>query len=182
MIRFARLLLLLALIWSFAGCASVPLAAMVQLASFGADDFQKIDPAQVRVRLSVSQGFEVDVAKAALRLSTPSADRASRELAMSLELMERSTMTRSLGFFSGESSVPTYLLRLTPKSAAELTKLKKSLAAKGKGERGFSVSAPFSQAPKNPESVIFWADLRLADDDSWIALIDGAKIKFKKTK
>ena len=97
-----------------------------------------------------------------------------------LSLIERSTMTRSLGLFSGESSVTTYLLRLTPKSAAELTKLKQSLAAKGKGERGFSVSAPFSQSPKNPESVIFWADLRLADGASWIALIDGAKIKFKK--
>ncbi|MBU3671158.1 MAG: hypothetical protein FGM43_01320 [Sinobacteraceae bacterium] len=178
----SRLLILapLAIVCLLSGCASVPLASMLKLASLGTDGLAAIEPLQLRVRLSVSPGYEIDVGNARLRLSLPEGEGRSRETELSLDLMERSIINRSAGLFRGSVATPTYLLRLTPGSANELAALKARLATKSGGKRGFSVNAPFSKIPSNAETVSFWADLRLATDADWIALIDGAKLKIRK--
>jgi hypothetical protein len=176
-----RLVASLAIVYLLSACASVPLVSMYKLSSLGADGLEGIDPLQLRVRLSVSPGYEIDVRKANLNLSIPEADGGSKETSLSLDLIERSTVHRSAGLFGGKVGAPTYFLKLTPESAKDLAALKSRLASKSTGKRSFSVSAPFSKVPKNSESVSFWADLRFASDADWIVLINGAKLKIKKT-
>jgi hypothetical protein len=169
-----------ALLWLLAGCVSMPLSSMLQLAAIGRDGLERVDPGQVRVQLSVSQGFEIDVSRARLRLSVTAPSGASRDLELSLELLERSRLERSNGLLRPATPQPTYLLRLTPQSATELTALRQSLAARERGMRHtFSISAPFSSRPAQAKSVTFWADLKLSADGSWIALLDAAELKIK---
>jgi hypothetical protein len=169
-----------ALLWLLAGCAAMPLSSMLQLAAMGRDGLERVDPGQVWVRLSVSQGFEIDVSRARLRLSVTVPSGASRDVDLSLELIERSRLERSNGLLRSATLQPTYLLRLTPQSAMELTALRQSLAGRERGmRRSFSISAPFSSRPAQAKSVTFWADLKLSADGSWIALLDAAELKLK---
>jgi hypothetical protein len=120
------------------------------------------------------------VSRARLRLSVTAPSGASRDLELSLELLERSRLERSNGLLRPATPQPTYLLRLTPQSATELTALRQSLAARERGMRHtFSISAPFSSRPAQAKSVTFWADLKLSADGSWIALLDAAELKIK---
>lgn len=174
-----RVLAPLTLLLLLAGCASMPLSSMVQLAAMGREGLERVDPAQLRVRLSVTQGFEIDVNRARLRLSVTAPGGASRDVDLSLELIERSQFGRSTGLLRRALPQPTYLLRLTPQSAAELAALRQSLATRERGtRRSFSVSAPFSSLPAQATSVTFWADLKLSADGAWIALLDAAELKF----
>jgi hypothetical protein len=43
-------------------CASVPITSMIQLAAMGSSGLERVDPTEIRVRVSVSPGFEIDVA------------------------------------------------------------------------------------------------------------------------
>ena len=174
-----RIVAPLTLLLLLAGCASMPLSSMVQLAAMGREGLERVDPAQVRVRLSVSQGFEIDVGRARLRLSVTAPNGASRDVDLSLELIERSRLERSNGLLRRATLQPTYLLRLTPQSAAELAALRQSLATRERGtQRSFSVSAPFSSRPVRATSVTLWADLKLSADGAWIALLDAAELRF----
>lgn len=174
--RFAAPIVLLCCL---AGCASMPLSSMVQLAAMGREGLERVDPGQLRVRLSVSQGFEIDVNRARLRLSVTAPGGASRDVDLSLELIERLQFGRSTGLLRRALPQPTYLLRLTPQSAAELASMRQSLATRERGaRRSFSVSAPFSSRPAQAKSVTLWADLKLSADSSWIALLDAAELTF----
>jgi hypothetical protein len=73
----------------------------------------------------------------------------------------------------------TYELALSADGVRRLQLLQKSLLSVGHGKFEFSVSAPFSKTPPKAEQVTFWADLRLSNKDTYMPLIDGAKIKFK---
>jgi len=167
----------LTLLLLLAGCASMPLSSMVQLAAMGREGLERVDPAQVRVRLSVSQGFEIDVSRARLRLSVTAPSGASRDVDLSLELIERSRLERSNGLLRRATPQTTYLLRLTPQSAAELAALRQSLATRERGTQR-SFSAPFSSRPAQATSVTLWADLKLSADGAWIALLDAAELRF----
>lgn len=163
-----------------AGCASVPLSSMIKLAAIGRDGIEQIDPSEIRVRVSVSPGFEIDVARTTLGFSITRDDGAVREEKLSLQLIERSAMTRSDGFMRRSAPLPTYILRLTPAEVKKFSEIRASALAKDRGaRRTFSVSAPFSRTPLNPRSVKFWTDLKFSDESSWVVLLDGAEMYFK---
>ena len=178
-IRYLVILLTLGLV---SGCASIPLTSMIQMAAMSSYSFEKVDPSQLRVRVSVSSGFEVDVVRTALSFSITRPDGTVREEKLSLELIERTTLERADGFMRRSVPLTTYLLSLTPADVKKLSALKQSALAKDKrSKRTFSVSAPFSKVPSNPKSVKFWADLKFSNEGSWIALLDGAEIYFKNS-
>ncbi len=155
---------------------------MIQLAAMGSSGLEQVDPTEIRVRVSVSPGFEIDVARITLGLSIARPERPVRDEKLTLELIERTTMERSLGFMRGSASMPTYVLRLTPADVKKFTDIRKTALAKdNRAKRTFSVSAPFLKTPNNPKAVTFWTDLRFSSDGSWLALLDGAELFFKNT-
>lgn len=155
---------------------------MIQLAAMGGSGLEQIDPAEIRVRVSVSPGVEIDVARTTLGLSIDRPGRPVRDEKLTLELIERTTTERSLGFLRGSALMPTYGLRLTPADVKKFTDIRKSAIAKdSRVKRTFSVNAPFSKTPNNPKAVTFWTDLRFSSDGSWLVLLDGAELLFKNT-
>jgi len=177
-----RCIVALSVLCTLSGCASVPITSMIQLASMGRDWFEQVDPAEIRVRVSVSPGFEIDVERTTLGLSIDRPGRPVRDEKLTLELIERTTMERSLGFMRGSASMPTYVLRLTPADVKKFTDIRKTALAKdSRAKRTFSVSAPFLKKPSNPKAVTFWTDLRFSRDGSWVVLLDRAELLFKNT-
>jgi hypothetical protein len=135
-------------------CASVPITSMIQLAAMGSSGLERVDPTEIRVRVSVSPGFEIDVARTTLGFSIARSDGLARNEKLTLELIERTTMERSLGFMRGSVSVPTYVLRLTPADVQKFLEIRKSALAKdSRAKRTFSVSAPFSKIPHDQQQI-----------------------------
>jgi len=159
------------------GCASIPLSTAVRLSSLKPSSLAHIDPAQVRVRLSVSSGYEVDIPKSRLKLSLLGSRSATRTADMPLTLLRRSNGQRPGGLFSPDAPVTTYELALSPEGAHELRGFQKSLLTNGHGKFEFNVSAPFSKIPPKAESVTFWADLKLSNKDAYLPLIDDASLQ-----
>jgi hypothetical protein len=182
-LSWIRYLLVFLMLGFLSSCASVPITSMIQLAAMGSDGLEQLDPSQIRVRVSVSSGFEIDVARTRLGFSIARPDGSVREEKLSLELVERTTMERSPGLMRRPSPMPTYVLRLIPADVKKFSDIRKSARVKGdRSRQTFSVTAPFSKTPQNPKSVKFWADLRFSHDGSWIALLDGAELDFKASQ
>lgn len=160
-------------------CTAVPVSTMLRFAGFGAEDFARLDPAQLRVRISVPEGFEVDASKARLTLKVDRPDGSSRAIAMGLELVERGRLPRSTGLFSADRSLPTQTLRLTPESVAQLGSIRQDLIKRERGGGAtFGVQFGFLKRPPDARSAQFWVDLKLKADQDWIALFENATLQF----
>jgi hypothetical protein len=178
----ARSLLVIALGLALTACSAIPVSTMIKMAGFGVEDLARIDPAQLRVRMSVSEGFELDAENASLNLTISRADGPSRTFPLSLELVERSRMPRSDGLLSASRPLPTQVLRLTPQGAQELVALREQMLKRPKGVKdtvSFKVDFGFSKRPPDPRSVDVWVDLKFAATEDWLALIDAATLQFK---
>ena len=177
--RLHRLVMVACGVLLLQACSAVPVSTMLRFAGFGTEDFARLDLAQLRVRISVPDGFEVDASKAQLTLKVARPDGSSRDIAMRLELLERGRMPRSTGLFSPARPMPTQTLRLTPDSVAQLGSIRQDLARR---ERGggvtFGVQFGFSKVPAGARSAQFWVDLKLTEQQGWVALFEDATLQF----
>jgi hypothetical protein len=160
------------------GCASIPLSTALNLSSMSPRALAQIDPAQVRVKISVPADFEIDVTESHLGLSltTPSG---TRSAAMKLSLLGVAQESRSGGLFKADIPVSTYLLALSSDGARQLQTMQRQVLVQDPTGFEFSVSAPFSKVPANPTEVTLWADLKLSPTEPFMRLINGAKIQFE---
>lgn len=174
-----RLALLIVLLFGLAGCASIPLSTALSLSSLTPQDLAQIDPAALRVRLSVPQGFELDVpaTRLSLSLSGPESEHSEE---MGLALLGTLDESRDGGWFGAEILVTTYLLALDDAGADRLRRLQLTVLTSDRRTSRFSVSSPFSRVPPEADEVSFWADLRLAHDLPFMTLFDGARIRFER--
>ena len=174
-----RLFVLAAVLLLAAGCASIPVSTAMRFASWTERDLAQVDPAQVRVRVSVNDDYAIDVAKTRLTIALTDATGIEHQSKLPLKSLRSVRGSRPGGWFSGDVPVQTTTLSLTPDGARQLRALQQVILA-GK-PRAFSldVSTGFAKTPVDPQEVTFWADLKLADQDPYIALIDGADIVFE---
>ena len=179
MTKFRNLLIAAFIATVVSGCASIPLSTALQLSTLKPHSLAQIDPAQVRVKLSVSSGYEVDMQKTRLKLSLSDSAGTSRTAEMPLSLLLKSSGKRPGDLFSSDVSVNTYDLALSPEGTRSLQVLQQSLLATKNGRFEFSVTTPFSKTPPNADYVTFWADLKLSNKEAYLPLINGAKIKFE---
>ena len=129
--------------------------------------------------LAEPEGFEVDASKARLTLKVDRPDGSSRDIAMGLELLERSRIPRSTGLFSADRSMPTQTLRLTPESVEQLRSVRQDLVKRERGGGAtFGIQFGFLKRPPDARSAQFWVDLKLKADQDWFALFENATLQF----
>lgn len=162
--------------FGMAGCASIPLSTAVRLSSMSPATLAQVDPSQVRVRIALPQGVELDVASARLNLED-STDGRSQHEALPLVLISTTKETRSPGLLRGDMPVVVYQLRLDETGQQSLRRLRQELIRAGKKTIAMSVDAPFSGLPNGTREVTFWVDTKLSLADAWLPLIDGATVK-----
>jgi hypothetical protein len=164
-----------------AGCASIPLSTALSLSSLSPRYLAQIDPKQVRVKLSVPAGYELNIPAARLTLSF-SGPSGARSAAMELVPLQVGPGTRPGGVFSPDIPVSTYMLALSPRGARELAELQGFVLSSNPKNFTFSVNAPFAKVPARARDVTFWADVRLQQTEPFMRLIDGAKIRFEQAQ
>lgn len=158
------------------GCASVPVSTVLRLSSLSPAALAQADPAQVRVRMALPHGVELDVAGARLNLDVSTGGYSQRE-ALPLVLINKETDTRSTGIFRSDMPVVVYQLRLDEVGQQSLRRLRQELMRPGNKTIAMSVDAPFSGLPIGTREVTFWVDTKLSLGDAWMPLIDGARVK-----
>lgn len=159
-------------------CASIPLSTALGLSSMSPRALAQLDPAQVLVRISVPEGFEIDVPGSHLRLSL-TAPSGTHSVDMDLALLGLSEGSRSTGLFGSDISVSTYLLALGPDGVHQLQQLQRKVLVGDAKSFEFSVTAQFSKVPRNPTRVTLWTDLKLSSSGPFMRLMDGATIEFE---
>lgn len=162
--------------FGMAGCASIPLGTAVRLSAMSPATLAQVDPSQVRVRIALPQGVELDVASARLNLEISSEARSQRE-ALPLVLINKEKGTRSPGLFRSDMPVVVYQLRLDEAGQQSMHRLRQELMRTGNKTVAMSVDAPFSGLPSGTGEVTFWVDTKLSLADAWMPLIDGATVK-----
>jgi hypothetical protein len=160
------------------GCASIPFSTALSVSSMSPRALAQIDPAQVRVKISVPIDFEIDVPESHLSLSLTTSS-GTRAAAMKLTLLGVTKESRSGGLFKAEVPVSTYLLALSQDGARQLQLLQRQVLVQDPTGFEFSVGAPFSKVPTNPSEVTLWADVKLSATEPFMRLINGARIKFE---
>lgn len=169
---------ILALALVLSGCASIPLGTAFRLSSLSQHDLAQVDPAQVRVKVSVPLGFEINVhaTRLTLVLTGPSGHHSA---AMGLAVLRTSQGVLSRGWFRPSVHVSTCVLGLDPQGVQELRKLQQLILAGDAKNFEFSILAPLAKVPSSARQVTIWAALRLRADEPFMPLIDGATLKFE---
>mgnify|MGYP006889692377 FL=1 len=175
--NFAGLIVVAGLL--LAGCASIPLSTALSLSSMSLSNLAQLDPSQVRVRLSVPVGFEIDVPASRLNL-TLSSPAKSRTADMELSLLAVTQESRSGGLFRSDVAVSTYSLALSSAGVQQLRELQEFMLAGAPESFEFGVQAPFATVPPQAQGVTFWADLKLSANEPFRPLINGAKLRFEQ--
>ena len=173
--------LILTAIFAIYGCASIPLSTALRLSSLSPNALAQIDPAQVRVKVSVPLGYEINVhtTRLTLALTGPSG---SRSAVMSLAVLGVANGERSRGLFRSSVHVSTYMLVLDPEGVQKLRELEHFALSGNAKSFEFSLQAFIAKMPFGAQEVTLWAALRLHADTPFISLIDGATLKFGSTK
>ncbi len=162
-----------------AGCASIPLSTAIRLASLEPRTLAQVDASEVRVRVSIPAGYELNVATSSLNLSLHSPTGVKQEGELGLSLLQVTPESRSTGFFTANVPVFTYVLALTPEGVNKLRDIQEFLLSDHINEFKFGVNASLAKIPRNARQITFWADVKLFANEQYFPLINGAKIKFE---
>lgn len=173
--------IVLAVMVALSGCASIPLSTALSLSSLSPGSLAQVDPAQVRVKLSVPVGFELNIAATRLNLSL-SASSGSRSTSMGLSLLSVTRESRPGGLFTADVPVSTYSLALSADGVRKLREMQSFMLHAEPKKFEFGVEAPFAEVPPSAREVTFWADLKLSLRDPFMPLINGARISFDGTR
>lgn len=164
-------------------CASIPLTTAMRLSSLDEKTLVQLQPGDVRVRLAVPRGNEVDVERVRLTLDVRAEHAPAAVADMRMRLLGVRNGQRSAGMFRADIPVVIYELALAPEGASQLRALQRNVMAlkSSKTRFEFSVNTPFSKMVPDQREMQFWVDLKLRETDDYLPLIDGAKVQFKKS-
>jgi hypothetical protein len=167
-------LFVVAILVCLTGCASVPLSTMLRMSTMNQQTLLELDPQQIRARVAVYGGFEID--PKSTQLSLDIADEAGRRESRSyaLNLLSKTNDTRPGGMFHSDYPVAAYEFALDPESVEDLRRLQKAFAHSK--NPGFTVNVQ-TTAPGYYKSVRFWIDLKLKEPEPYMTIVDGAELK-----
>ena len=164
-----------------AGCASMPLTTALRLSLMNERTLFELDPQQIRVRVAVEDGFEIDAANTQLTLTINNQAGTNDTHSYHLRLLQKSTGSRPGGIFHSDYAVATYELELTPESVVDLRALQKTVASTKNLNANLNVNAELLTIPNEAKSVRFWIDLKLRQAESYMVLFDGAQMNLTRT-
>jgi hypothetical protein len=172
---------LLVLSLCLCGCGSVPLSTIARMSTFNERDFAALDADVVRVRITLPEGFALDVGKSTLGIELTSAAGAHQStFELDQELLQPGVIPGGIFLSSQRGSV--YVLRLSAPSQAKFRELQRFMG-KGRADQvTIRVVPRLASFPKDVASARVWIDLLLTRTQGYFTLIDGATVDLKKLR
>jgi hypothetical protein len=159
------------------GCASIPFMTAARLSLMDIRSVLRLDPQQIRVRVAVPSGYEVDVEKTRLTLAVSNSSGTQESHACRLVLLGKMNDVRPGGMFHSDYPVVAYELALDPESVADLRNMQKATPPRKGLGFNLSFSSDLASINKGARSMRFWVDLKMKSSDAYMVLFDGAEIK-----
>lgn len=179
-------LLLMASVSLLASCTSIPLSTIAKFATFNRENFVALKPNDVRVKVTVPQGFVIDPSKIHIkvRLKEEAKEVADIDEALELRLLQSSPSMKDAGLFQGEMAVTEFELVLSDKGQQLMRSIQKTPRTEAKRTLSISVSKDFLnhflKRPPAAQSITFWIEMQLSKLDGYFVLVDGAKFDLKE--
>ncbi len=159
----------------FAGCASIPLSTMLRMRTFDEAKFAALDPDELRVRVTLSQGFVLDPGRCAVNVNVQSKKRSYREgFTLTEESVAASTVSTSL--FASAKPARAWVLRLADSSKPKFRDLQPMIGTGPTDAIDLDVHVAVPVRPQGATSARTRVGLRLSEADGWFTLIDGAEL------
>lgn len=171
MIRAALVLLCLCA----SGCVSVPLSTLVRMSTFDEHDFAALDGGTLRVRITLPQGFELNVPRSWLGIELKSAA-GVHEATFQLDPEQVQAAALPGGLFSATAPGTAYVLRLSERSKTSFRELQGFVARGRADEITIRVVPRLASSPAGESQVSVWIDLLLSQTQGFFTLVDGAVI------
>jgi hypothetical protein len=160
-------------------CGAIPLSTIARLSAFGESDFVALDPQILRVRVSVPDGYSLDVAKAELAVEI-TAGAASETERFHLQEVAEDRGLRDAGPIASGIPVATTTLRLADASQKAFRDVQRSATLRKASNIHLDVNVALRSAPAHADSMRVWIDLLLSREQGYFTLIDGGAIRLNK--
>ncbi|SEF93303.1 hypothetical protein [Vibrio hangzhouensis] len=169
---------LLILCLTLTACVSVPISTIAKMSTFGWEDFQSINPEEVRVKITIPDGFVLDSEKSWFGVDINSSAGAHYgEFNLSeFELPYSEVKSR----FLTKEKVTIYSLRFDKTSQAEFNDLKAFLSNHRADDIAIRVVPKLQSYPVTAEDVEVSIDIQLSATDGYFTLIDEAELSLDK--
>jgi hypothetical protein len=164
-----------------AGCASSPLSAVGRGASFNESTFGYVDARALRVKISLPEGFTLDVVHTRL-VAVVRSKEGTRQSDLALEPITTSEGKRAGALWSKDTGVTTVEMDLTEESRQALRDLQSFVGAGTAKEVELQVKLRLKQVPPGATTVKVWVDMRMSPMEEYFPLIEGATIPISETK
>lgn len=164
-----------ALMLGLTACSSVPLSTMMRFRNADQSMATQLQPADIRVRFSVPADFALKPDSTTLKVAMTSAV-ATFTGNFGLDMLDESVIERDGGWFSASQSLRRYTFALRPPSQATMSATLATLKAPLESLQ-FNVGWAFDTWPADKQDVQIWVDIKLADEEDYFTLLDGATIK-----
>jgi len=167
------------------GCSSVPLSSMFKIANLDTNDILAINPAEVKVRLSVSDPVELKTENVRLALKFDHYDGSQSEYLYLLEIVDVSLIDPISSWFSSQPLKHAYQFKLGKLSQLEFNKYQLEYAKQGKPKR-YHWSVFYSLKPTSGDSdfnhnpineMTIDMELKLSNQEDYFFLLKSAPIK-----
>lgn len=164
------------LVFLLASCSSVPLSSMVKLASFDQDDLIRIDPAQVRSKITLTAPAELETKTVKLVLKFEYSASNPQEYQFSLEPLWNKKLTRS-HWFEDDELLHQYEFRIEQQSIKAFKKYQREFLKYGKPKKyHWTVYYYLKSRPQNSDDIKLDLELKFSEKDEYFYLLKDAVI------
>lgn len=165
-----------------AGCSSIPISTMLKMSSFDEQDFASLDPAQIRLRMTLPKGNSIDLDRTRFNIDVTVA---GQNLPGQYQLTEINHHNKVLkgGWFSDDRPQVVYLFGLTQPAQQAFKKTQQFVNNRKVTDLSLDVTVRFNDSPAiYPGSTIrFSIEALLNPAQGYITLFDDAKVTFDQT-
>lgn len=171
----------LGLVLILGACASVPLSTMARMATFDERGFATLNADEVRVKITVPEGFGIDAKRSRLDVEVTSS---VRSYVGAFELEEERNEPRTIpgGIFSEPTEGTAFVLRLSGPSRQKFRDLQRFVKPSQTDKIKLNVAAVLSTAPAEATEVTFWVDVLLSQRQGYFVLLDAVTMPRRSAK
>lgn len=162
-------------------CSTVPLRTAMRMNAFDESKFASLNPHELRIRMAVPDGFNLNVAETRLEVDLTASGQNQQEK-FALEQVSEGLGTRSSGLFASSQPVQIYILRLSDDSVRRFAELQRFVGSRKVEKLKFSASFAGHSSGKPAPALRLWVDLLFNPKEGYFTLVNGYRVESKQSK
>jgi len=168
---------LIALVLLFA-CSSIPMSSLLKLATMDESDLLRVNPSEIRVRVSLIEPYRLAADKVELVLSFEYADNSHQEYKYALQLLDSQHTESVVSWFTQQQAKNIYRFKLTALSQLEYNRFKQTNSSLLRPKRyEWRVNYWLDPVPQNNSHIGLDLELKLSKQQDFFYLLKNAEMK-----